>query len=307
VLAAIPETKDSESKKARNGKAAPGEAAKYRLVHEAPGGVIAEAFRNLRAALSLLGPEADRRLSLFTSALPDEGKSFTSANYALALAQQGHRVLLVDGDLRRPSIHKIFAKKDDNEGAEAGVVDYLVGNVELKQAARLVATIENESLNLAKSREPQAPAGQLFILAGGQMAPNPAELLSGECFKRLVSAALSEFDRVVVDSAPILAVSDTLLMIPHAQTTCMVVRAGKSPRHAINRALSLMSTAGVRPAGLVLNRLPQRRGGGYYYYYTSEGYGTGGGAYAGHYGRRNAATTATASSVSGNGADAEGA
>ena len=301
VLAAIPETKDSESKKASDGKGAPREAAKYRLVDEAPGGVIAEGFRNLRAALSLLGPEVDRRLFLFTSALPDEGKSFTSVNYALALAQQGHRVLLIDGDLRRPSVHKIFAKKGDSDGSEVGVVDYLVGNVELKQAARLVATVESESLNLAKSRDPKATTGQLFILAGGQMAPNPAELLSGDCFKKLVAAAVREFDRVVVDSAPILAVSDTLLMIPHAQTTCMVVRAGKSPRNAISRALSLMSAAGVRPAGLVLNRLPRRRGAGYYYYYTSEGYGADGGAYRGQYGRHPAATAA-ASSASGNGA-----
>jgi len=301
VLAAIPETKDSESKKASDNKNAPRESIKYRLVDEAPGGVIAEGFRNLRAALSLLGPEVDRRLFLFTSALPDEGKSFTSVNYALALAQQGHRVLLIDGDLRRPSVHKIFAKKDGSEGAEVGMVDYLVGNVELKQAARLVATVESESLNLSKSRDPKATTGQLFILAGGQMAPNPAELLSGDCFKKLVAAAVREFDRVVVDSAPILAVSDTLLMIPHAQTTCMVVRAGKSPRNAITRALSLMSAAGVRPAGLVLNRLPRRRGAGYYYYYTSDGYGTAGGAYAGQYGRRHCAPAAP-SSVSGNGA-----
>src|SRR5438477_1451859 len=300
VLAAIPETKD-RSKKDQNSNDAPRQGAKYRLVNESPGGVIAEGFRNLRAALSLLGPEVDRRLFLFTSALPDEGKSFTSVNYALALAQQGHRVLLIDGDLRRPSVHKIFAKKDSSEGAEVGMVDYLVGNVELKQAARLVATVESESLNLSKSRDPKATTGQLFILAGGQMAPNPAELLSGDCFKKLVAAAVRECDRVVVDSAPILAVSDTLLMIPHAQTTCMVVRAGKSPRNAITRALSLMSAAGVRPAGLVLNRLPRRRGAGYYYYYTSDAYGTAGGAYAGQYGRRHCAPAAP-SSVSGNGA-----
>src|SRR5207237_5804906 len=145
VLAAIPETKDSESKKASDGKDASREAIKYRLVDEAPSGVIAEGFRNLRAALSLLGPEIDRRLFLFTSALPDEGKSFTSVNYALALAQQGQRVLLIDGDLRRPSIHKVFAKKGDNNKSEVGVVDCLVGNVELKQAARLVAAVESES------------------------------------------------------------------------------------------------------------------------------------------------------------------
>ena len=301
VLAAIPETNDSQSKKASDRNDAPRQAAKYRLMNEAPGGVIAEGFRNLRAALSLLGPEIDRRLFLFTSALPDEGKSFTSVNYALALAQQGHRVLLIDGDLRRPSIHKVFAKKGDNGGSEVGVVDYLVGNVELKQAARLVAEVESESLNLAKSRDPKATTGQLFILAGGQMAPNPAELLSSDCFKKLVSAAVREFDRVVVDSAPILAVSDTLLMIPYVHTTCMVVRAGKTPRNAINRALSLMSAAGIRPAGLVLNRLPRRRGAGYYYYYSSEGYGSGGGAYAGQYGRRHATTSNVASNGAGSG------
>src|SRR5437588_8498881 len=153
VLAAIPETKDSESKKARGGKGSPREAAKYRLVDEAPGGVIAEGFRNLRAALSLLGPEIDRRLFLFTSALPSEGKSFTSANYALSLAQQGHRVLLVDGDLRRPSLHKIFRKIHQSGNGKAGlepeapgIVDYLVGAVALKDAARGVAASEVDVL-----------------------------------------------------------------------------------------------------------------------------------------------------------------
>jgi ATPases involved in chromosome partitioning len=77
-------------------------------VVETPESPAAEAFRNLRAALSLLGPEAERKVSLFTSAVPNEGKSFTSANYSLALAQQGYRVLLIDGDLRRPNVHKIF-------------------------------------------------------------------------------------------------------------------------------------------------------------------------------------------------------
>ncbi len=78
------------------------------MVVETPESPAAEAFRNLRAALSLLGPEVERKVSLFTSALPGEGKSFTSANFSLALAQQGYRVLLIDGDLRRPNMHKIF-------------------------------------------------------------------------------------------------------------------------------------------------------------------------------------------------------
>ncbi len=285
VLAAVPETKTSEVKSKTEDNAARG-ALKYRMVDEAPGGPIAESFRNLRAALSLLGPAADRSIFLFTSALPNEGKSFTSVNYALSLAQQGHRVLLIDGDLRRPNIHKVFRANNESREQYPGLVDQLIGAVELRDAARLVATVETEPIGLVSSRATQPKSGQLFVLAGGQRAPNPAELLSGDCFQRLISEAASMFDRVVVDSAPILAVSDTLLMASHVQTICMVVRASKTPRNAIHRALTLLSAAGTRPAGMVLNRLPRRRGAGYYYYYASHGYGDGQGSYTGEYKNR---------------------
>jgi succinoglycan biosynthesis transport protein ExoP len=290
VLAAVPETKSRDAKpgyqrKSEAGKSESEHAAIYRLVNEAPGGPIAESFRNLRAALSLLGPAAERKIFLFTSALPNEGKSFTSVNYALALAQQGHRVLLVDGDLRRPSIHKIFRTGPGRKEDFPGLVDYLVGEVELKNASRLMATFDSETLGGAFARPGTGQTGQLFTLAGGQRAPNPAELLSSDCFKRLSIEASSLFDRIVIDSAPILAVSDTLLMAPYAQTTCIVVRANKTPRNAINRALSLLKAANNRPAGVVLNRLPRRRGVGYYYYYASHGYGDGKGSYSGEYSR----------------------
>jgi polysaccharide biosynthesis transport protein len=300
VLAAIPETRDTEGKvegKKTKKKDVAREAAKYRLVDEAPSGPVAESFRNLRAALSLLGPEADRKIFLFTSALPNEGKSFTSINYALALAQQGHRVLLVDGDLRRPSVHKVFQDATGKD-EHPGIVDYLVGAVDLKNAVRLVATVNPELVGSTRFRATPPKPGQLFILAGGQRAPNPAELLSDDCFKGLVKEASAFFNRIIIDSAPILAVSDTLLMVPHVQTTCMVVRAAKTPRNAINRALTLLSATNVRPAGLVLNRLPRRRGAGYYYYYASHGYGVGGGSYGDGYG----GSTRTATRQSGNGA-----
>ena len=102
--------------------------------------------------------------------------------------------------------------------------------------------------------------------------------------------------------APVLAVSDTLLMVPHVQTTCIVVRAAKTPRNAVNRALTLLSATHVRPAGIVLNRLPRRRGAGYYYYYASHGYGDGG-TYGRSYGRDRGPTPARI--ATGNGADGE--
>ncbi len=277
VLAAVPEITKGE---ATGSSDTPIEGSSYRLVAEAPEGPAAEGFRNLRASLSLLGPEVERKVFLFTSAMPGEGKSFTSANYALSLAQQGHRVLLIDGDLRRPSLHKIFWPLDMSRGTKDdsfGVVDYLVGAVQLTAA---VHTVSAGKLDVAAAETLTMVGGQLSILTGGRRAPNPAELLSGPSFGKLVAEATTLFDRVVIDSAPILAVSDTLLMTPLVQTVCVVVRAGHTARNAVQRALGMINGAGGRPAGIILNRLPRRRGAGYYYYYASPGYGQGEGAYS---------------------------
>jgi succinoglycan biosynthesis transport protein ExoP len=96
----------------------------------------------------------------------------------------------------------------------------------------------------------------------------------------LIAEAAKLFDRVVIDSAPLLAVSDTLLMARHAQTVCLVLRAGKTPRSAVQRAISLLVSSGTPPAGVVLNRLPHSGGAGHYYYYDSPGYGAGEGPYS---------------------------
>ena len=223
VLAAVPETKGetkSSTKRRRNDDGT----STYRVITKSPEGPAAEAFRNLRAALSLLGPESERKISLFTSALPGEGKSFTSANYAVALAQQGYRVLLLDGDLRRPSLHKIFgftgkSKTNSNYAEPPGFVDCLVGNAKLESAARPISAEEIDVVGDAiamRGKIHTATGGQLFVLAGGRRAPNPAEILSGPSFAKLIAEAGKMFDRVVFDSAPVLAVSDTLLMAARA-------------------------------------------------------------------------------------------
>ncbi|PYK32008.1 MAG: hypothetical protein DME57_01595 [Verrucomicrobia bacterium] len=295
VLAAVPETKDEAATQKHSKRKSDGTAT-YRVIAETPEGPAAEAFRNLRAALSLLGPESERKISLFTSAVPSEGKSFTSTNYAVSLAQQGYRVLLIDGDLRRPSLHKVFqlSAKWNTHAAYAehpGFVDCLIGSAKLQTAARPISAEEIDVVGEAiamRGKLHTATGGQLFILAGGHRAPNPAEILSGPAFHKTMTEAAKLFDRVVVDSAPVLAVSDTLLMAPFVQTVCMIIRARKTPRPAVQRALSLIAAAGTRPAGLVLNRLPQSRGYGYYYYYASPGYGKGEGSYSSSYGESEA-------------------
>jgi capsular exopolysaccharide synthesis family protein len=287
VFAAVPDTTDEGpvSRLKRRRKAFG--SSNYRVVVETPESPAAEAFRNLRAALSLLGPEAERKVSLFTSAVPNEGKSFTSANYSLALAQQGYRVLLIDGDLRRPNMHKIFrfpnARNNSDEDSAPGVTDCLVGEADIASAARQIPAGEIQLVDESIERTEDilaATGGQLFVLAGGRRAPNPAEILAGPFFGQLIAKAATLFDRVVIDSAPILAVSDTLLMMPHVQTVCIVVRAAKTPRPAVRRAITLLAKSGIRPAGLVLNRLRRSRGVGYYYYYASHGYGKEEGAYS---------------------------
>jgi capsular exopolysaccharide synthesis family protein len=278
VLAAIPEIGKGDGIAKTDTNDADGDSSSYRLVAEAPEGPAAEAFRNLRASLSLLGPEDERRVFLFTSAVPSEGKSFSSANYALALAQQGHSVLLIDGDLRRPNLHKIFlASNNVSEENTPGIVDCLVGATELQSAVRSVSGGRLEP-NTFLSDGTQVPAGavasgRLFVLTGGRRAPNPAEILAGGAFAKLIADAVEQFDRVVIDSAPILAVADTLLMTPLVQTVCVVVRSNKTPRNAVQRAIGMLMGAGGRPAGVILNRLPKNRGGGYYYYYSASGYG----------------------------------
>ena len=296
VFAAVPETTDEGAVSRLKRRSRVYGSSNYRVVAETPESPAAEQFRNLRALLSLLGPEAERRISIFTSALPNEGKSFTSANYSLALAQQGYRVLLIDGDLRRPNMHKIFrfpeafTKNNSDEDGAPGVIDCLLGKADVASAARQIPAgeIDIVSDNIAVTGNIlTARGGQLSVLAGGRRAPNPAEILAGPFFGQLVAEGAKLFDRVVIDSAPVLSVSDTLLMTLYAQTVCIVLRAGKTPGHAVERAISLLMSSGSRPACLILNRLRRSHGVGYYYHYGSHGYGAGEGSYSRSYSRRS--------------------
>jgi polysaccharide biosynthesis transport protein len=297
VFAAVPETTDQGAVTRSKWRRRFFGSSNYRVVVETPESPAAEAFRNLRAALSLLGPEVDRKVSLFTSALPSEGKSFTSANYSLALAQQGYRVLLIDGDLRRPTLYRIFRspeamkKNDLDEESHAGLMDCLVGKTDLTSAARLIPAGEidlvSDNVAVTGKKIQTMMGGQLSVLTGGRRAPNPAEILAGSSFSQLVAEATRLFDRVVIDSAPVLAVSDTLLMMPYVQTVCIVLQAAKTPRQVVRRAISLLAKSGIRPAGLVLNRLPRGHGVGYYYYYSSDSYGADEGSYSRSYAHRS--------------------
>lgn len=215
----------------------------------------AEAFRTVRASLSLLGSESSRRVFLFASALPAEGKSFSSVNTAVAFSLEGMRTIVVEADLRRPSLHRIFPDLADRN--TPGLSDFLAGNEPLDSVIR-ASPIKNLS----------------FILAGRQ-PPNPAELLASKAFPLLITTLLERFDRIICDSAPINAVSDTLTLFAAVQHVCLVLRPEKTPKRAIARACHLVEKAGGKLAGVILNRVRFKYGSGryYYYHYGDEYYG----------------------------------
>ena len=222
---------------------------------EDSGSSQAEAFRTLRASLSLLGEEDQRRLILVTSAIPSEGKTFTSINLAAAFATQGLRTLLIDADLRRPALSATLLDRDERKQTEyRGLTDVLSSLCSVEEAIRPSAV------------------PLLSLLPSGRRAPNPAELLSQISMEKLLVAMTAKFDRVVIDSAPVNAVSDSLGLAPQAHAVCLVLRFGKTPRRAIIRALTLLKKAGARMAGLVMNRMPTSRGASYYYYYYGDPY-----------------------------------
>ena len=213
----------------------------------------AEAFRSLRASLSLLGNDEEaRRTFLVTSAVPSEGKSFSSLSLAQAFALDGHRTILVEADMRRPTLFKAYPAVADRQ--THGLTDLLSGNSALEEVVH------------------RAPEENLSLLFAGRSAPSPAELLSGKAFDRVIQKLLMEFDRIVVDTAPINAVSDTLTMISAVQYVVLVVRPAKTGKRAIARACHMIEKAKGVMAGFVLNRANFKVGSGYYYYYYGNKY-----------------------------------
>jgi capsular exopolysaccharide synthesis family protein len=222
------------------------------VTNEERSGIVAESFRSLRASLTLHRINEDARTFLFTSSMPSEGKTFCSSNFAVTLAQQGFNTLFIDADLRKPGGSIVFF----GENRKPGLSEVLMRTCTMKNA--IVPThIDN-----------------LQIMTAGGRAPNPSELLTYENIDRVLKEALSKYDRIVVDSAPLLAVSDTLLIAPHIDLCTLVVRAFTTPKKMVMRAIKSLEETKTTPAGLILNFLPSGRGGYYAYYYSGKYYGS---------------------------------
>jgi capsular exopolysaccharide synthesis family protein len=211
----------------------------------------AEAFRSLRTALTLLRTDEERKSVLFTSAVPGEGKSYCSTNYATAIAQQGFRTLLIDGDLRRPRLRRVFAKSS----RQPGLSDCLHDPRLFPQTVH-ATTVPN-----------------LFVVGDPRGTHRGLELMGRENLQLVLQLAYGGFDRVVIDTAPLTAVSDALYFAQHVSTVCLVIHAGRTPRRTVRRACKLLAEVAKKtPAGVVLNQIRGGRASRYYYYSDSEYY-----------------------------------
>jgi succinoglycan biosynthesis transport protein ExoP len=224
ALAAVPFAKRKKGKKADQSPL-------FQL--EDPASPQAEATRDLRTALAHL-PSGQPRVVLFTSSVPGEGKSFCAVNYAIALAHQGLRTVLIDGDLRRPTLARILGATSDS----TGLADYLGRKAALEEIW-----------------EPTKVAN-LSIVSAGKNRARPAELLAQRKDINLLLESFKEYDCVVIDTAPVLVVSDSLLLAPLADAVVLVIRARKTQQKEITRSVHLMNQVGAFPVGFVLNQVP---------------------------------------------------
>lgn len=204
-----------------------------------------ESFRSLRTNLQFIGVDRQPRSLVVTSCLPNEGKSCTSANLAVALAQAGWRVILVDGDLRRPRIPDYLGI----EGA-TGLTDVLIGKASLSDVIQTWG-------------EPG-----LSVLPSGQIPPNPSELLGSQGMRAVLAQLTRDYDIVIIDAPPLLPVADAAVLGAIADGALLVARYGKTRREQVVRAVELLSSVNARLVGTVLNFAPAKHG--HYYGY---GYG----------------------------------
>jgi tyrosine-protein kinase Etk/Wzc len=210
----------------------------------------AEAYRTLRTNLIFSQAVQTLRTIVVTSPSPSEGKTTTAANLAVSFAQQGMRVLIVDCDLRRSRLHRMFSVP-----REPGITELVVGQIEQEAAIRETAV------------------SGLYVLPSGQLPPNPAELLGGDRMRRTLAKLGEAFDLIVLDTPPLLAASDAAILATQVDGVVVVVRAGVTESEAAQQAMQQLSSVGARVVGAVLNDPDsklQAYGGYYNYEYASE-------------------------------------
>ena len=218
-----------------------------------PTSAAAEMFRSLRATIQLGTKEEDQNVLAITSTVAGEGKSLVASNYAIVAAQAGQKVLLIDADLRRPSMHHAFQASND-----VGLTTWLSGKAD-----------KPDSVVIA------SPVANLDLVVSGPVPKTPAELLVSARLKQLLDWAAHKYDRVIVDCPPVSAVSDPLVIGARCDAAMFVTRFNRIRKDHARRAVLKLRNAGVEVIGLCINDLSFETSEAYYYAYERYGYYSG--------------------------------
>ncbi|WP_225435214.1 CpsD/CapB family tyrosine-protein kinase [Bacillus aerolatus] len=224
-------------------KTAPGSAQRNLIAKTNPKSPISEQYRTIRTNILFSSVDQAIRSLLVTSAGPGEGKSTTASNLAVVFAQQKKKVLLVDADMRKPTAHYTFNRMNN-----FGLTNVLTKQMELSEAAG------------------QTEIDFLHVLTSGPIPPNPAELLSSEAMAECLEEAYTQFDIVIFDTPPILAVTDAQVLANQCDGSVLVVNSGKTEIDAALKAKELLQSVNAKPLGVVLNNRKQSDSNYYYYY-----------------------------------------
>ncbi len=260
MIAAVPEIKPEgeEHRIGRNGRRDDPEAAAIhdRLVtHLRPRSPISEAYRSLRTNILFTAPDNPKRVILVTSSGPREGKSTSAANLAITFTQMGARTLLIDADLRRPMLHKLF-----RTAAQPGLTDVLVGRVPVEEAVSAAGE-----------------ATALDLLPCGVNPPNPAELLGSDRMDQLLKSLRERYDMIIIDTPPVNAVTDPSVLARFVDGVLLVIHSGVTQRGAAQAAADQLRRIHAPIIGVVLNQVSRVDSYGgyyhksYYYYYSDSG------------------------------------
>lgn len=240
------------------------------ISHFAPKTTSAESYRALRTNINFVKLEEDIKTIVFTSSSPQEGKTTVACNLAVAMAQAGNKVLLVDGDFRRPVISKIFGIQ-----SIPGLTDVILGNYEWRNVVRSVTDIMMGKMTMEEIMTTPG-LDNLHIMTCGTIAPNPAELVSTRVNADFLKESHEEYDFVIVDAPPILAATDAAIWGTKADGVILVYQVGKIARGALKRAKAQIDNVKARIIGIVLNGLKAEISPDfeyhdkYYYYYGSD-------------------------------------
>jgi capsular exopolysaccharide synthesis family protein len=218
-----------------------------------PKSTTSESFRGIRTGILFSSADTDPQVILVTSAGPSEGKTLCASNLAVTMAQAGARVVILDCDMRRPRVHNVFRVSRDT-----GISNILVGNSEIEEVV-ISGLVEN-----------------LSIIPCGPIPPNPSEILGSKKMISFLEILRKTYNRIIIDTPPITAVTDSAVIAQHVDGVIVVIRAGETPRQIVENGVGKLKSVNAHILGAVLNGIDTGRDSYYYYHQYYYYYGTDG-------------------------------